>query len=169
MNVLPMMQEVAENFDDFYKETYRQDNIQCQKETMSINLIKGVRYDEGTHFDDTHTTVETAHYQKYKKCREFLNWFENTYGGRIYRVAVVYLGSEKQVYPHIDGGKYYEDKDRFHMVLNGYYDFTVSDETQRFNAGELWWFDNQQMHHVVNATPIVRVCLIFDVKGSNFK
>ena len=168
MNILPMMQEVAENFDDFYKETYRQDNIMCQKETMSINLIKGVRYDEGTHFDDTHTTVETAQFEKYPKIREFLNWFTNTYGGRMYRVAVVHLGSDKQVYPHIDAGKYYEDKDRFHMVLSGYYDYTVEKETVRFNAGDLWWFDNQKMHHAVNATPVSRVCIIFDVKGSKF-
>ena len=100
MNVLSMMQEVAENFDDFYKETYRQDTIDCQKETMSINLVKGVRYDEGTHFDDTHNCRNCTLYQKYEKCREFLNWFENTYGGRIYRVIVVYLGSEKQGLSH---------------------------------------------------------------------
>lgn len=168
MNILPMMQEVGENFSDFYANTYRQDNIECQKETMSINLIKGMRYDDGTHFDDTHTTVETAAFEKYPKCREFLSWFTNTYGGQMGRVAIVYLGSEKKVYPHIDGGEYYKGRDRFHMVLNGYYDFTVEDETQRFNAGELWYFDNQKMHHVVNATPIVRVCLIFDVKGSSF-
>ena len=71
------------------------------------------------------------------------------------------------MYPHIDGGKYYEDKDRFHMVLNGYYDYTVDNETQRFNAGELWWFDNQKCT-AVNATLLSRVCLIFDVKGSKF-
>ena len=70
MNILPMMQEVGENFDDFYANTYRQDNIACQKETMSINLIKGFRYDEEKYFDDTHTTIETSLFEKYPKCRE---------------------------------------------------------------------------------------------------
>jgi aspartyl/asparaginyl beta-hydroxylase (cupin superfamily) len=41
----------------------------------------------------------------------------------------------------------------------------VNEETQRFNAGELWWFDNKAMHHVKNATPIPRICMIFDAKG----
>ena len=168
MNILPMMQEVAENFDDFHLHTYRQDNIACQKETMSINLIKGVRYDDGVDFDNTQTVVETALFEKYTKCREFLNWFTSTYGGQMGRVAIVYLGSESRVYPHIDRGEYYVGRDRFHMVLNGYYDFTVDKETQRFGAGELWYFNNQKTHHVVNATPIIRVCLIFDVKGSSF-
>ena len=138
MNVLPMMQEVAENFDDFHVHTWRQDNIACQSETMSINLIKGVRYDDGVDFDNTQTVVETALFEKYTKCREFLNWFTNTYGGQMGRVAIVYLGSENKVHPHIDSGEYYVGRDRIHMVLNGYYDFTVDKETQRFGAGELW-------------------------------
>jgi hypothetical protein len=165
MNVLPMMKEVADNFDDFYLDTYRQDQIYCQSETMSINLIKGVVDDEQTHFDDSHTVKKTDQYYNYDNCRQFLNWFEKTYDEEIYRVAIVHLGSEQQVYPHIDGGKYYEDKNRYHMVLSGYYDFTVNEETQRFNAGELWWFDNKAMHHVKNATPIPRICMIFDAKG----
>ena len=70
-----------------------------------------------------------------------------------------------KVYPHKDGGEYYENKDRFHLVLSGYYDYTVDDETQRFGAGDLFWFDNKKMHSSINATPIPRISLIFDVEG----
>ena len=34
-----MLKEVATQWDDFYIDTGRQDTIECQRETMSINLV----------------------------------------------------------------------------------------------------------------------------------
>ena len=65
MNVLPMMKEIADNFDDFYLDTYRQDQLYCQSETISNNLIKGVVDDEHTHFDDSNTVKKTDQYHNY--------------------------------------------------------------------------------------------------------
>jgi ectoine hydroxylase-related dioxygenase (phytanoyl-CoA dioxygenase family) len=71
-------------------------------------------------------------------------------------------------------------KDRFHLVLSGYYENVVAmppkpestfieDEIELYSAGDLWWFDNKQMHHVENKSKLPRVAIIFDVLGSYFR
>ena len=79
---------------------------------------------------------------------------------------------------HIDEGAYYADKDRFHLVLSGYYENVVAmaanestfiEDEELYSAGDLWWFDNKQMHHVENKSKLPRVAIIFDVLGSYFR
>tara|TARA_B100000085_G_C18524035_1_gene504918 strand:+ start:1027 stop:1578 length:552 start_codon:yes stop_codon:yes gene_type:complete len=167
INVLPMLKEVATQWDDFFIDTGRQDTIECQKETMSINLVSAdVTTKENRH---TNATVETETYSRYPKVKEFMHWFEETYGGLIFRIAIVHLPADGVVHPHIDEGTYYQDKDRFHLVLSGYYDMIVNDKTEMFSAGELWWFNNNMMHDVKNASPMPRICIIFDVYNSKWQ
>lgn len=165
INVLPMLKEVAMQWDDFHLETGRQDTIECQSETMSINLVKA-QASLSKNINDTHATEESEWYSRYPKVREFINWFEQTYGGMIFRIAIVHLPPQGKVHPHIDFGEYYRDKDRFHLVLSGYYDMIVNEERQLFSAGDLWWFDNKQMHDVENVSEMPRIAIIFDTKGS---
>ena len=152
VNILPILKQVAENWDDFNIQTIRQEEIPAQKETMEIR----VRERSGHH---------PPHSSNHYECIYFLNWFEKMYGGKIYRVSIVHLSAGGKVYPHIDIGDYYKNKNRFHLVLSGYYNYTVDGETQRFGAGDLFWFDNKKMHSSANATPIPRISLIFDVEG----
>ena len=136
---------------------------------MTIYLVKGIRIPgEGNYhsrLSNSQQIVKTKLYDKYTECKYFLNWFQKTYGGQVYRVMLVHLQVNGKVYPHTDYGEYYKDKDRFHLGLTGYYDFTVGDETQRFGAGDLFWFDNKTEHSSKNATPLPRISLIFDAKG----
>ena len=164
INVLPMLKEVATQWDDFYIDTGRQDTIECQRETMSINLVMADVTTKDV--SETNATKETEAYDRYPKIREFMHWFEETYGGLIFRIAIVHLPPDGKVHPHIDRGSYYYDKDRFHLVLSGYYDMIVEDKSELFSAGELWWFNNKKMHDVKNASPMPRICIIFDVHNS---
>jgi mannose-6-phosphate isomerase-like protein (cupin superfamily) len=152
VNILPILKQVAENWDDFNIQTIRQEEIPAQKETMEIR----VRERSGHH---------PPHSSNHYECIYFLNWFEKMYGGKIYRAAMSHMPAGGKVHLHKDGGEYYENKDRFHLVLSGYYDYTVDGETQRFGAGDLFWFDNKKIHSSINATPIPRISLIFDVEG----
>ena len=167
INILPILKQVAENWGDF-----KGLSIAVQKEIMRINLINGVPLprtgNEGkqTRLNNSDETIKTELYHKYTECVCFLDWFEKIYGGKIHRVTIAYLPADGKVYPHIDKGKYYENKDRFHLVLSGYYDYIVDGETQRFGAGDLFWFDNKKVHSSINATPIPRISLIFDAEGS---
>jgi hypothetical protein len=155
INVLPILKEVAFRWKDFYIDTARQEQFECQRETMNIRLR--------TDGLNEPLTVD------YPKCLEFLDWFENKYGGMITQVAIVHLSPNGKVYPHIDREVWLQDKDRFHLVLSGYYNTVVSDKNEMFSAGDLWWFDNKQRHYVDNASPLPRISIIFDVKDSNWR
>ena len=134
--------------------------------TQSINLRKAkleTAVNLKRHINDTHTTEDTE-LSRYPKVKEFMDWFESTYGGEIYRIAIVHLLEGGVVDAHIDEGAYYADKDRFHLVLSGYYENVVAmlsyrstfieDEIELYSAGDLWWFDNKQMHHVENKSKL---------------
>ena len=54
LNVLPMLKEVAMQWDDFNLETSR--SFECQRMTQSINLRKAKLHN--LHINDTHTTTD---------------------------------------------------------------------------------------------------------------
>ena len=185
INVLPMLKEVVMQWKDFDIDTGRQDTIECQRMTQSINLRKAKKETAvnmpQVHINNNHNTIDTETYERYPKIKEFMNWFESTYGGEIHRIAIVHLPPEGVVDSHIDEGAYYADKDRFHLVLSGYYNNIVmkdpmpestfiEDDIEMYSAGDLWWFDNKSMHNVENITKnIPRIAIIFDVLGSYFR
>lgn len=178
-NILPMLKEVSENYKDFEAITTRT-NIPCQRETKTIYLIR----DTGLHeYEDS------KQYKNYHQCRKFMNWFTREYSGEIMRSAIVLLPTNSSVYPHWDGEPFKKDKDRFHMVLSGYYDYTIHysnpnnekgiegsfegwgapEETVKFCAGDLWWFANKKVHSARNTSPLPRIAMIFDVFNSDWR
>lgn len=165
INILPMLEEVVKNWSDFELDTSRQENIDCQKETQTIQLIAPDYSDSVHERGGPDSCRYTDEWIKYPRVQEFLEWFAETYHGQLYRVSIVHLPSGGKVYRHADEGAYYEDKHRFHLVLSGYYDVTVIKDTEKFKAGELWTFNNKKVHEVANNSPIPRVAVIFDVKG----
>ena len=178
INVLPMLKEVAMQWEDFELETGRQDTIECQRMTQSINLRKAKLHN--LNINDTHDTVDTETYKRYPKVKEFMDWFTKHFGGEVYRIAIVHLPEGGIVDAHIDEGEYYANKDRFHLVLSGYYNNIVvtppeleknfdGDEIELYSAGDLWWFDNKDTHHVENKSKLPRVAVIFDVLESHWR
>jgi len=43
------------------------------------------------------------------------------------------------------------------------------DEVELYSAGDLWWFDNKDTHHVENKSKLPRVAVIFDVLESHWR
>lgn len=64
---------------------------------------------------------------------------------------------------HIDQGKYYLDKDRYHLSILGRYEYTVGDEKVVVEPGTLLWFNNKLMHGTQNIGDCTRVTFVFDV------
>lgn len=71
-----------------------------------------------------------------------------------------------EVGQHIDIGSYYQTRDRYHLALQGSYDYTVGGETARVNAGDLIWFNNKLSHGTKNVGDCVRITFVFDVPHS---
>lgn len=66
---------------------------------------------------------------------------------------------------HIDEGTYYLTRDRYHLSIQGTYDYTVGDETLRVEPGTLLWFNNKLPHGTQNVGDCVRITFVFDVKN----
>ena len=170
-------QEILDSIEeeDWNFKTSRQKRILSQKDTNYIpirslitrqlsteeqvqnKLWPSSEYDEGTY--------KTSFWHKYPPIQIFLNWFEHKFGGDIHRVNLVRMCPGGSVKEHTDGGRYYKDKDRFHLVIQGEYEYTVNKESMIYKQGDLWWFNNKEIHESFNVTNQDRIVLIFDVKG----
>jgi hypothetical protein len=64
---------------------------------------------------------------------------------------------------HIDVGNYYLTRDRYHLSIQGTYDYTVGDQTVRVEPGTLLWFNNKLEHGTKNVGDVVRITFVFDV------
>ena len=79
------------------------------------------------------------------------------------------LPAGRRVYPHIDRGEYYKVRNRYHFVLrsaDGSW-LKAADEEVRMKEGEVWWFDNNQMHEAHNDGDQDRIHIIFDMLPSH--
>lgn len=151
---------------EFDKTRQREHPVQQETETIAVRMGK---QQMGVRFMDSHVVVDGYHIDKFPIVMRFCNMFLQEFGGELGRVNLVRLPPEKQVYEHIDAGRYYADRDRFHYVIQGTYDYTVQGNTHRFSQGEFWWFDNQVPHSAVNVGTDDRIVLIFDVKGASWR
>ena len=50
-------------------------------------------------------------------------------------------------------------------MLSGQYKYTVHGETEVFNKGDLWWFNNKAEHGSYNHGDEDKINLVFDVIG----
>ena len=80
------------------------------------------------------------------------------------RVLIVNLKSSGHVTKHIDQGTYADHYERFHLVLksNQHCYQTSGNERQRFEVGEVWWFNNKKLHTAHNVGDTDRIHIIFD-------
>lgn len=77
------------------------------------------------------------------------------------RVMLVKLRPGGVITPHTDEGAYARYFSRFHFVLSGGCRFVVGEDDVPMTPGELWWFNHQRPHYVMNRDTD-RIHLIFD-------
>ena len=147
-----------------YKDEYKSGKIQNNfKDAKSLYLIRK---------DGRVSPAEPL----FINTKKFLKQFINDFDGKLASVVFYKLKGKSGVGKHIDSGEYYEDKDRFHLVIKGRYRYTVNEvhpylgkESVIYNEGELWWFNNKKPHESWNFTREERIILVFDVSQSNWR
>ncbi|WP_130402144.1 aspartyl/asparaginyl beta-hydroxylase domain-containing protein [Thalassococcus sp. S3] len=162
----PFLDEIASIDGAWDMSTGRQDKIKVQREAKAIP-IRGLRKsaigDRARR--DVHESRWTTGSQPFVKVREFLEQFAEEQDSILGRAKIVALPAGKRVYPHIDRGDYYRVRNRYHFVLrstDGSW-MKAGDEEVRMKEGELWWFDNDQMHEAMNDGDQDRIHIIFDM------
>lgn len=145
--------------------------IPLHKDTLAIHLRVAVPKD-GVPTHDLQHDKETSYYALFPNLTAFLEQFAKEVDGTLARVTIVSLKPGSQVYRHIDGGTYYEKRDRYHLVLQSPSGSRMvsGDEESVWEKGELWWFDNKAMHEAFNPSDgAERIHVIFDVLPNSVK
>lgn len=162
----PFLAEIASIDEAWDTSTGRQDKIDVQREALSIPL-RGLRKSAiGTRKRrDVHESRWTSSSIKYPLARRFLEDIAAAEDSLLSRAKIVCLPAGRRVYPHTDRGEYYRVRNRYHLVLrstSGSW-LKAGDEEVRMKEGELWWFDNNEVHEAHNDGDQDRIHLIFDL------
>ena len=162
----PYLDEIASVAGAWDASTGRQDKIAVQREALSIPL-RGVRKSAmGDRKNrDVHESRWTTGSANYPVACEFLRTVAQEQDSILGRGKIVCLPAGRRVYPHVDRGEYYRVRDRYHFVLRSSMGswLKAGDEEVRMRVGELWWFDNNQLHEAFNDGDEDRIHMIFDM------
>jgi hypothetical protein len=145
----------------------RQELIKVQEQARAIP-IRGLRKSaiQGRERWDVHESRYTTTSKLFPYATAFLRSFSLEQGGELSRAKLVCLPAGHRVYPHIDRGEYYAVRDRFHLVLQsapGAW-LKAGGEQVELATGELWKFDNKQVHEAYNGSGADRIHFIFDLR-----
>lgn len=162
----PFLDEIASIENAWAGSTGRQDKIMVQREALAIPL-RGLRKSAigDRKRRDVHESRWTSGSKQYPLFVKFLKEFAKERNEILGRAKIVCLPAGKQVYPHIDRGEYYRVRNRYHLVLKSSLGswMKTGDEEVRMQEGELWWFDNNEMHEARNDGDQDRIHVIFDM------
>lgn len=162
----PFLDEIASVDGAWDLSTGRQDKVAVQREALAIPL-RGLRKSAvgDRKRRDVHESRWTTASALYPEARRFLEATAASLDCLLSRAKIVSLPAGKRVYPHIDRGEYYRLRGRYHFVLRSTAGswLKAADEEIRMREGELWWFDNDQMHEALNDGDEDRIHMIFDL------
>jgi hypothetical protein len=161
----PFAVEINEAESLWFASSRRQTAIKVQRETQSIFLRSASADSVNQNVNDIQECVRTPHAANFPLIMRFLEEFAESQKASLERAMIVRLTPYGQVYPHVDKGRYYEPRNRYHFVLNSPAGskFQSGDEVVIMQQGELWWFQNKLIHAARNDSPSWRVHVVFDL------
>jgi mannose-6-phosphate isomerase-like protein (cupin superfamily) len=125
-----------------------------------LPLIMGAIQNPGDNIKDSELQANTRAYKLFPSVHAF--WAR--YGLKnISRCAFFRLPPGGAVSTHIDDGAYYLTRDRYHLSIQGDYEYTVDGESRIIRPGTFFWFDNKKPHSAKNVSDVDRLTLVFDV------
>jgi len=170
VDAAPFLAEIAAQDDPFGAVTGRQTKIAVQREALAIPL-RGVRKSAlaGRDPRDVHESRWTSGSTAYPLACAFISRVALALDSELSRAKIVCLPTGHRVYPHTDRGEYYRLRNRYHLVLKSRLGswLRAGDEEVRMREGELWWFDNDQIHEAHNDGDEDRIHIIFDLLPSH--
>lgn len=159
-NYKSILKQVLDNPDD-WKAVHGYANISGKLQPSGfLPLVMGVLAPPYKSIKDSELQRPTEMYYKYTEIRKWLRSYNIK---QISRAAFFGLPVGGCVKAHVDDGKYYLSRDRFHLSLQGKYSYRVGDETHIIEPGTFFWFNNKIEHESKNVSDVERITFVFDV------
>lgn len=186
IDVSAAVAEVQANDHMFGPHTPRPEQSPPLREGRSIHLRIHDKHSKTEEISDARGAKELAdkmldavdheNFYRLPECRKLINLAMTMTlpGSKLGRCYVAKMSPGGNVYPHIDPGRYFDVHDRYHIVLqtNNGVSFSCGNnnipgdvETVRFEANELWVFNNKVMHWASNKGDQDRIHIIMDVRN----
>jgi hypothetical protein len=127
-----------------------------------LQLVIGVVSSKEQYVGDSEMSTSTPAYNRHTEVIAFLKRHFKKFD----RCGFLSLPIGGEVGQHIDIGEYYQTRDRYHLAIQGTYDYTVGGETVRVEPGDLIWFNNKLSHGTKNVGDCIRITFVFDVPHS---
>jgi len=127
-----------------------------------LQLIVGKIKSIDEYVGDSELSVPTPAYYKHTHVVNFLKRHFPKHD----RCGFLSLPVGGTVGKHIDIGSYYQTRDRYHLAIQGKYEYSVGDESYVVEPGTLLWFNNKLEHGTKNVGDCVRITFVFDVSQS---
>jgi hypothetical protein len=112
---------------------------------------------------DTEICIATPAYEKHTEIISFMKRHFHDHK----RCGFLSLQVGGLVGMHIDVGSYYQTKDRYHLSIQGTYNYVCGEEGEEevitVEPGTLFWFNNKFPHGAENIGNCTRVTFVFDV------
>ena len=124
-----------------------------------LQLVMGGITESEKNVGNTEICIKTPAYDNHT---EIVNYLSKRFP-TIYRCGFLALPVGEIVGAHIDEGTYYQDKDRYHLSIEGQYEYIVRNERITVDPGTLLWFNNKIPHGTVNLGDVTRITFVFDV------
>ena len=160
VDVSKILKQVLDNPEDWQAVTTFKNTAGDKNPYGFLPMVMAVVRDANDDPKNTELQMNTPLYKKYTEIRK---WLRNQGIYNTSRAAFFRLKPGDGVGRHVDDGTYYLTRDRYHLSIQGTYDYTVGDETVRVEPGTLLWFNNKLPHGTRNVGDVVRITFVFDV------
>ncbi len=174
MNVAPLLAAVSRN-----PELWNQHRIRTTHDNSAHVQASDIllRFNDLSNFKDSDdysvilNDLEAIDYPAFKELPQargiIFDLMRFVEGKRLGRVVITKLTPGSKVTPHIDSGLSAEYYDRYHITLKNSEGsiFRVGDEVVCMEPGDIYLFNNQVEHEVINNGTDDRITLIVDIRS----
>lgn len=177
IHVAPLLTQVSENpylFKEFLQRQQYPGTAHSETETIYIRWAPEFTYES---IFDSLDSVDYAAIEQLDSVKKIIvDVMLAVHAKDLGRVIITKLEPGGFIDPHVDEGKYAGHFERFHIPLyakDGCVFFVENNrgegEFANMREGELWWFNHQKKHWVVNSSQEPRVHLIIDAVSPLYK
>lgn len=124
-----------------------------------LQLVMGAITKPGEMVYNTEICIKTPAFDRHTEIVRFLKRNFKSFS----RCGFLSLPVGEIVGTHIDQGTYYLNKDRYHLSIQGRYEYHCGDDVVNVEPGTLLWFNNKKPHGAKNIGDITRITFVFDV------
>ena len=140
IDVSKVLDQLEQYSDDWYIQRKGTDTLlergYADIEVGNLQLIMGAIKKKEDFVGDSELNKPTAAYQRHTEIRNLIN--EEFPGRELHRCGFLSLPIDGYVGAHIDEGTYYKTRDRYHLSIQGQYQYFVGNESAKLTQGHFF-------------------------------